>query len=714
MLGIYNLPLVAVSFLIATIASYAALDVAARISTARGWMSAYWLAGGAIAMGIGIWSMHFIGMLAFRLPIPMTYEPKITVASLFVAIGVSAFALYVVSQDALSSRRLTLAGSTMGLGICAIHYIGATALQIAPGIQYNFFIVLVSMAIAISGSCVALWLAFASRSEFVSHVFLKKIGSAAVMGLAISGMHYSAMAAAHFASNTICTNVDGAFDSEWLAVVIGLSSLLVLGAMMVNSAIDGRLTRTLVAANATILQLAETDPLTGLANRRVFLSRLSDACRESNRTTDRLAVLLVDIDDFKDTNDTLGHPAGDELLREVGCRLSTAVRDSDLVARLGGDEFAVLQLGITDATDADTLAARIARILGEPCTIAGSNLDVTVSVGITTSLCQTKVASPDALVMQADLALYRAKDDGRNCIRFHATEMDEQVHERVVVAEELRSGINRGELMLHYQPQVDLCTGKVIGLEALVRWNHPKRGMLMPDAFIATAERTGSILALGRWVIDEACRQLGAWRGEGIDVPRVAVNVSALQLRRGGHLVQDVMESLSRWGISTDDIELELTESVLMETERGHCEILGQLRDKGVRIAIDDFGSGYSSLAYLTKHSVSRLKIEKTLIFPTPANFRNAAVVRAAIHLGHLLGMEVIAEGVETKVHVDFLVASGCKQAQGYYFSRPLTAARTTDLLRESEIETGYAADRTGSVVNITHPIEPEYIQAVG
>jgi diguanylate cyclase (GGDEF)-like protein len=228
--------------------------------------------------------------------------------------------------------------------------------------------------IAVTGSCVALWLAFALRSETVSHLLLKKIGSAAVMGLAIAGMHYSGMAAAHFASDTICTNIEGDLDTQWLAVVIALISLFLLGSMMINSAIDGRLTDTLVAANTRILQLAETDSLTGLANRRAFLDRLSAACQPGQRTNDRLAVLLLDLDDFKDINDTLGHPTGDELLREVARRLLSAAREGDPVARLGGDEFAVLQTGIVEASDAGALAARIVESLAAPYTIAGNDL----------------------------------------------------------------------------------------------------------------------------------------------------------------------------------------------------------------------------------------------------------------------------------------------------------------------------------------------------
>ena len=299
---------------------------------------------------------------------------SLTVASLLIGIGVAAFALYVVSRSTLGARQLALAGSMMGLGIAAMHYLGMAALEIAPGNRYNFFAVGVSLAIAITGSCVALWLAFALRSETVSSVLLKRIASALVMGLAIAGMHYSGMAAAHFALDTICTNIAGDLNSQWLAVAIGSISLLLLGGMMVNSAIDGSLTRTLVAANATIRQLAETDPLTGLANRRVFLDRLSAACPASKRTRDQLAVLLLDFDKFKDINDTLGHPAGDELLREVARRLSAAVRHSDLVARLGGDESGVLQFGITDPAEAGAIAARIAKSLGAECTILAAIL----------------------------------------------------------------------------------------------------------------------------------------------------------------------------------------------------------------------------------------------------------------------------------------------------------------------------------------------------
>jgi EAL domain-containing protein (putative c-di-GMP-specific phosphodiesterase class I) len=312
--------------------------------------------------------------------------------------------------------------------------------------------------------------------------------------------------------------------------------------------------------------------------------------------------------------------------------------------------------------------------------MAESNVHVTASIGI--GIWSAAIAGSEALVMQADLALYRAKDDGRNCYRFHVTELDRQVHERVVVAEELRRGIERGELELHYQPLVELRSGRIIGLEALARWNHPERGLIMPSVFIPLAEQSGSIVALGRWVIDEACRQLRLWRDQNILAPLVSVNVSALQLRTGCDLARDVSSSLVRWGIAPTDLEIELTESVLMEAAQRHSKNLEQLRQLGVRIAIDDFGTGYSSFGYLATYPVTRLKIAQELVFPVTTDSRSAAVVRAAIDLGNALGIEVIAEGVETGAHARFLATAGCGQAQGYYFSRPLNAPRATELLR--------------------------------
>jgi diguanylate cyclase (GGDEF)-like protein len=396
-------------------------------------------------------------------------------------------------------------------------------------------------------------------------------------------------------------------------------------------------------------------------------------------------VLYLDIDNFKDVNDTLGHAMGDLLLKEVVNRLRNAVRPEDLVARFGGDEFAILLLDVTDPATAGDLAARIGKLLAAPFSIKGHKVRITSSIGI--ALYSPDLAGPEAMMVQADLALYGAKDEGRNCYRFHSQDLDLEVHERVRVADELRVAVEQGELELYYQPQVELSTGRIIGLEALIRWNHKTRGLLNPASFIPIAERTGAILPLGHWVFEEACRQLKLWHAEGIAPPVLSVNVSSLQFKGASDLDREIEASLTRWGVNPSALELELTESVLMEATQRHSNTLENLRQLGTKISIDDFGTGYSSLKYLTQYPVNRLKLAQEFVFRVTVDYRNAAVVRAAIRLANELGLEVIAEGVETEAQVRFLMGAGCEQAQGYYFSRPVTMLKATELLRAGRIE---------------------------
>ena len=396
-------------------------------------------------------------------------------------------------------------------------------------------------------------------------------------------------------------------------------------------------------------------------------------------------MLYLDLDHFKDVNDTLGHAIGDELLRQVAARITEVVRQTDLVSRFGGDEFAVLLSNVSDPSAAGALAGTINAVMAEPYMIAGNELHVTASIGI--SSYSEKAAGPADLLIQADLALYRAKEDGRNCFRFHSEDLDRHVHERVKLAEELRLALDRAEFELHYQPQVELASGRIVGVEALVRWNHPKRGFIPASVFIPVAERTGQILALNRWVFDEACRQGKAWLEQGIAPRSVAVNISALQFRAAGDLENDIAASLTNWRLPAGMMEIELTELVLMEATQHHTECLKRLRNLGLTIAIDDFGTGYSSLSYLTAYPVDRLKIAQELMFRVDTDSRNATVVRAAIHLARELGFDIVAEGVETEAQAQFLLAAGCVHAQGYYFARPANAERTTQLLRQGAIK---------------------------
>ena len=471
-------------------------------------------------------------------------------------------------------------------------------------------------------------------------------------------------------------------DRAWILLVFGL---VLTGIIVTYIRSSRRHAFRMMRVNQKVSELAQMDTLTGLVNRRTFMERLGAAFAAGGRGARPFAVLYFDLDHFKDVNDTLGHAAGDELLHEVAARVQGAIRGNDIVARFGGDEFAILQSDAEDLAAAGRLAAKIGKIVAEPYTIEGNDVHISASIGI--SRYTPDVAGPDAMIIQADLALYRAKADGRNCARFHSAELDREVTERVIITDELRGAVQRNELELYYQPQVEIRSGRVTGMEALLRWNHPTRGQIPPSVFIPVAERSGEIQPLGQWVLDAACRQLQLWQKEGIAPETVGVNFSALQFKGAAELDCDVAACLDKWGIAPGNIEIELTESVLMEITQQQSDRFERLRRRGVRIAIDDFGTGYSSLNCLANYSINRIKIAQELVFGVDTDRRSATVVRAAIRLAHELGIEIIAEGVETEGQEKFLLSAGCEHAQGYYFSRPVKAARATELLRIGTIE---------------------------
>jgi diguanylate cyclase (GGDEF)-like protein/PAS domain S-box-containing protein len=442
------------------------------------------------------------------------------------------------------------------------------------------------------------------------------------------------------------------------------------------------------AAEDRIVELSRTDFLTTLPNRAAFIEQLGNAFAAAKRGGTPFAVLYLDLDYFKDVNDTLGHPMGDKLLQAVAERLRNQVRESDIVARFGGDEFAVLQAGAAAPAEAGTLAAKICKELSGPYQIEGNNIRVSASIGI--SIFDVALLDPADMIAQADLALYRAKDAGRNQYTFHSEELDRLVRERVSLSEDLHTALERGgELEVDYQPQVEIISGRIVGMEALVRWNHPTRGRLMPADFISVTERTGAIKALGRWVLDQSCRQMKYWRDEGIAPPTIAVNISATQFKIDQEFEKEFAEILAKWDLPASDIELELTESVLLEVTLEHRVFLEHLRQSGLRISIDGFGTGYSSLDCLRNHQVNRLKIAKKFIDGVPSNSGDVAITRATLGLAREFGIDVVAEGVETAEQAAFLVSLGCKYAQGYYFGRAAPADGATLLLRQGRIDVG-------------------------
>ncbi|MGA7655319.1 MAG: EAL domain-containing protein, partial [Methylocella sp.] len=515
-----------------------------------------------------------------------------------------------------------------------------------------------------------------SRTEI-----LAKLGSAVVMGLAISGMHYTGMAAARFAPGSICLAVtSGGIDSTTLAIGVGSVSLLIMSFTLIVSALDANFSKS-------IALLARTDGLTGLANRATFIERLHHAFAAARRGASRFAVLYIDLDHFKDVNDTLGHSAGDLLLISVAGHLKRNCRESDLVARLGGDEFAILQTEVSDVSGATALASKIHGVLGTPYQLGDSKLFLSACIGI--SLFTDETAGPDEMLAKADLALYRAKEDGRDQYRFHSDDLDQEMRERVTLTGDLIQALEKNELELYYQPQVELFTGRITGMEALIRWNHPKRGLLMPADFIPIIEKSDAIVALGQWVLDHACEQMSSWRNAGIAPVILAVNLSLGQLRTGDELIQFVTATLMKWGLTPKDLELDVTETMLAYATWAYIDVLERLQQLGVMIAIDDFGTQYSSLDYLKHYRVSRLKIPRAMITAAAQqDQRNSAMVRAIIGLARELDIEVMAQGVENEAQRDLLTAApSTTKVQGFYYSAPVPASGATQLLRQRLIE---------------------------
>jgi diguanylate cyclase (GGDEF)-like protein/PAS domain S-box-containing protein len=435
---------------------------------------------------------------------------------------------------------------------------------------------------------------------------------------------------------------------------------------------------------AYALRMARFDELTGLANRSVFVDALEHAIATAKRGGLGFAVLYLDLDHFKDVNDTLGHQVGDTLLQAVAERLQLNTREADTVARFGGDEFAVVVADVAVPADAGILADKLIALLDEPYSIQGNEIYSSASMGI--DLYGLDAFNAETLLSHADIALYRAKSEGRACYRFFTDAMDAEVRLQVSLGTELHQALDCGQLYLEYQPQVAIDGGRVIGVEALVRWRHPQRGILGPGRFIPVAEKNGIIVKLGHWVLLTACRQCKAWLDAGFTPGRIAVNLSAVQFQSSIALEADIAGVLAETGLPPQLLELELTETVLMSASREHDDIILRLRELGVTIAIDDFGIGYSSLDYLRRFPADRIKIAQNFVQHLESMPSDVSIVRATISLARELGINVIAEGVETREQLELLNEWGCKEAQGFYYAKPLAEEDVALLLRNGGI----------------------------
>jgi diguanylate cyclase (GGDEF)-like protein/PAS domain S-box-containing protein len=422
--------------------------------------------------------------------------------------------------------------------------------------------------------------------------------------------------------------------------------------------------------------LAEHDVLTELPNRALCIERLRLALQTAQRSGQKVGVLFIDLDRFKNINDSLGHHVGDGLLRSVAQRLVDGVRVGDTVSRLGGDEFVVVLNGVIDIEElAHVVEQRLIPRVRQPHMVQGSEIHVSCSVGI--SVFPDDAQDIDELMRQADVAMYQAKAQGRNGAQFFTAEMNQRAQARLMVENHLRTAVAQGQLSLHYQPRIHVADGQVAGVEGLLRWHSPELGHVPPDRFIPVAEETGLIIEIGAWVIEAACAQIERWRGQGLQEVAVSINLSALQLRDPG-LLDVLRTSLERHAVPPGQLELELTESILMDQVDAHLVTLHALRELGLRLSIDDFGTGYSSLNYLTRFPIDQLKIDRSFVRDMLDDPRDLAIIKAIIGLGHTLGLKVVAEGVERELEVQALRAAGCDELQGYHFARPMAADTAT------------------------------------
>ncbi|WP_229860196.1 putative bifunctional diguanylate cyclase/phosphodiesterase [Candidatus Sulfurimonas baltica] len=424
---------------------------------------------------------------------------------------------------------------------------------------------------------------------------------------------------------------------------------------------------------------AHHDALTGLPNRVLFNDRLSQAIEKSKRNKLKLALLFIDLDHFKEINDSLGHDIGDEILKEVTHRLRGTIRDEDTVARLGGDEFTVILEDLNQGQDASSIAAKLLESLAKSMHINDNVLYVSSSIGI--SIYPDDGVSAKDLLKFADSAMYKAKDDGRNNFQYYNASMTELAFERVVMETSLRAALKNNEFIVYYQPQVNGATDKLIGMEALVRWQHPTMGLVAPDKFIPLAESTGLIVELDRYVMKRAMMQISQWYEQGLNPGVLAMNLAIKQFQRQDFIPM-FKELMQETNCQAEWLELEVTEGKIMTHPEESIKILNEISDLGIELAVDDFGTGYSSLAYLKRLPIDKLKIDQAFIRDLPDDEEDAVITKAVIALSKSLNLKVIAEGVETKEQRDFLVENGCKKIQGYFYSKPIPADELELILR--------------------------------
>ncbi|WP_371918997.1 putative bifunctional diguanylate cyclase/phosphodiesterase [Pseudomonas sp. B28(2017)] len=688
--------LVLLAYLVACVGCFATLDMAERVAHAEKSASKTrwrWVGSGCLAGGI--WAMHFVAMLAFQAPIGLYYQLPVTVFSLTIALLAAWLAMHTLSLPDLNLQQCLMASIGIGLGIATMHYVGMTAMHSSALVYYHPGLFALSIALAIGAALAALLLAWYLRNGAGMLHQLFKYCASLLLGVGILSMHLTAMAAFNLVLPNDSLPVQSSEQSHLqLALTVTVMTLLIIGSSISAALADKKLQhkdRDLQRVNSLLSQLdqarmslqqvAHYDPLTNLINRRGFNQVFAEKLIEKTNETGMLAVLFLDIDHFKRINDSLGHDAGDELLKVLAGHIKSSVRShEDVVARLGGDEFCLL-IDLHDRDEARQLAQRIMLKMKEPIELAGRRMVMTTSIGI--SLFPEDGKTCEELLKNADLALYQSKGSGRNGLNFFSANLKTRATLELQLEEELRHALREDTgLMLYYQPIYDLKTGQVSKLEALIRWQHPVHGLLVPDRFIAIAEANGLIAELDNWVLRKACEDLGKLSRQGCEDLKIAVNFSPLNLARE-ELADEIEHALRAAGVEPHRLELEVTENALMGNIANTLVLLRQIRALGVSLSIDDFGTGYSSLAYLKRLPLNTLKIDRSFIQDIPKATQDMEIVQAIIVMAHTLHLQVVTEGVETFEQYQFLENHDCDFVQGYLLSRPVPLAELHPVLNE-------------------------------
>ncbi|MCF6136553.1 bifunctional diguanylate cyclase/phosphodiesterase [Pseudalkalibacillus berkeleyi] len=795
----YHSGLVLLSIAVAVLASYISLEIAARLNNLKGKSRITWLLMGSLSLGGGIWSMHFVAMLAYDMGMSVTYEPVLLTISILFSIFSSGMAFYIIKK---SNTHLTQIASSIliGTGIVLMHYIGMEAMQMQAVIQYDNRIVGLSVVIALVASYVAIRLF--RKSDKASNrkrwIWLSSI----VMGAAISGMHYTGMASATYIHDSsvqmtqddptsqVGPTILGYLVAIGILMIIGFTFILIkyktriedsdhrlevidrMYQSIIESANDAFITTnhkgvilswnqaaqnifgytsseiigkslhqivpsdfrkaheegmerynqtkekrvigetveltglhksgtvfpielslstiedgektyfTGIIRNITdrvesqerIKKLVYRDELTELPNRRMLKEHLSSYIEQAKLDRQLIAVLFLDLDRFKQINDVYGHSIGDALLKEIASRILGCLSTKDLLARQSGDEF-VIVLPQTSQYQAGNIAKKIIETISEPILMEGLELYTSTSIGI--SLYPEDGESADTLIKHADTAMYEAKKEGGNQYYYFTNEINEIISRKMLLETGLRKALDREEFEVYYQPQVEVKTEKIVGFEALIRWNHPDLGMVSPVDFIPLAEETNLIIPMGEWILREACKEFKEWLVVNSDLRHVSVNISALQFRQPkfSELVSDILRET---GLEPHYLELELTESIVQEPARA-IPIMSELKSMGVKLSLDDFGTGYSSLSYLKDFPLDTLKIDKSFTKEIHLNMKDKAVVETIVHMANKLGLNVIAEGIETTEQLTSISESNCNEFQGFLCSPPLPYAQISD-----------------------------------